>query len=275
MAQIIEDNNSLNKFKTKKEYQAQITSLKKQAKNNKKNKKDILLEIAKLEEEFTELCSEEKCCPKDVEDNIGEPQVQNQKVSRAQKRRDKKVMNEKERLKRIEDQEELNKQGARHKELTALKSILKCRDLKVFEIPSDGDCLYKAIEHQLTLNDKPSVATSELRRLTSCYIRENKMEFLPFMSNADGEPLDETEFEEYCSNIENTNAWGGQIELKALSSILKTTIEVLQADSPPTIQGEEFSTKPLILTYHRHVLGLGEHYNSTQPSLDSDSELSE
>lgn len=276
MAQIIEENISVNKFKTKKEYQAHITSLKKQAKNNKKNKKDILLEIAKLEEQFSDFFCDEKASSLENEvADMPQTQVQNQKISRAQKRRDKKSLGEKERLQRIEDQEELNKHGARHKELEALKSILKSRNLSIYEVPSDGDCLYKAVEHQLKLHNKPPVSTSELRKLTSDYIRRNMTEFLPFMTNAEGESLNETEFEDYCSKIENTNTWGGQIELKALSNILKTSIEILQADGPPTIQGEEFNTEPLILTYHRYILELGEHYNSTQATCDSASETSE
>ena len=39
-------------------------------------------------------------------------------------------------------------------------------------------------------------------------------------------------------------------------------LQVVQAEGPPMVLGEQFAQKPLILTYHRHAYGLGEHYNS-------------
>ncbi|XP_075438983.1 deubiquitinase OTUD6B isoform X5 [Ascaphus truei] len=58
---------------------------------------------------------------------------------------------------------------------------------------------------------------------------------------------DADEFEKYCSDIANTSAWGGQLELRALSHILQTPIEVIQADSPPIVIGEEYASKPITL----------------------------
>lgn len=37
------------------------------------------------------------------------------------------------------------------------------------------------------------------------------------------------------------------LQLRALSHILQTPIEVIQMDSPPIIVGEEYSRKPLIV----------------------------
>ncbi|XP_009948754.1 PREDICTED: OTU domain-containing protein 6B-like, partial [Leptosomus discolor] len=80
------------------------------------------------------------------------------------------------------------------------------------------------------------------------------------------------EFEKYCDDIANTAAWGGQLELRALSHILQTAIEVVQMDSPPIIVGEEYSGKPIILVYMRHAYGLGEHYNSVKLLTDAATE---
>jgi OTU domain-containing protein 6 len=56
------------------------------------------------------------------------------------------------------------------------------------------------------------------------------------------------------------------LQLQALSVVLKRPIEVLQAEGAPVLLGEEFKPMlPIILTYHRHVYGLGEHYNSVKP----------
>jgi OTU domain-containing protein 6 len=60
-----------------------------------------------------------------------------------------------------------------------------------------------------------------------------------------------------------------QIELKALTQSLRQPIEVIQAEGRPVLIGEEFagnkSGSGLVVTYHRHYFGLGEHYNSTKP----------
>lgn len=80
------------------------------------------------------------------------------------------------------------------------------------------------------------------------------------------------EFGKYCDDIVNTAAWGGQLELRALSHILQTPIEILQADAPPVIVGEEYPRDPLVLVYMRHVYGLGEHYNSVTRLVNSATE---
>jgi OTU domain-containing protein 6 len=82
------------------------------------------------------------------------------------------------------------------------------------------------------------------------------------------ELLTDEEFETYCSAIRNTKAWGGEIEIKALSSRLQLQIEVIQAIGSPYVHGDGFRGNKLIITYHRHLYSLGEHYNSTKDYVD-------
>lgn len=60
------------------------------------------------------------------------------RVSKAQKRRERKAIAEKERNQRIIEQEALNVFGKRNVEIEAIKKILSDRDLMIYEIPSDG-----------------------------------------------------------------------------------------------------------------------------------------
>lgn len=60
------------------------------------------------------------------------------RVSKAQKRREKKAIAEKERNQRIIEQEALNVFGKRNVEIEAIKKILSERELMIYEIPSDG-----------------------------------------------------------------------------------------------------------------------------------------
>lgn len=264
--------------KERKELQAKIQALKKTAgKGDKKKKKEILEEITKLELELDDRQSNELAqlneAAKTIEGILGETEQhaedddQNQRVSKAQKRRDKKAKEEKEKQAEILEQEERNKTGPRATELKLIKAILKSRNLMLYPIPSDGDCLYNAIKHQLIVTGRtPAIDAPKLRQITSDYILENKQLLIFYMSNpATGDCLTDDEFSEYCESIKRAATWGGQIEIKALSNALKVPIEVLQSSGPPTIQNDEnFSGPPLVLTFHRFMYSLGEHYNSTK-----------
>ncbi|CAG4998596.1 unnamed protein product [Parnassius apollo] len=263
--------------KEKKELQAHIQSLKKAAKNDKTKKKEFTAEIARLETELEnrhkkELESIIKESPLDAEaGNLNKNEPSKVKVSKAQKRREKKEQQERERAQQIKLQEKENINGPRNIENQAIYNILKEMKLKIYPIPSDGDCLYQAISHQLLVKKQQSVPVDNLRQNTSKYIRDYKEDFMPFMSHPETcDMLTDTEFEEYCEKITSTKVWGGQIEIRALSNYLKCPITVIQATGPASIQqGEEFEGPSLIITYHRHMYSLGEHYNSTQDLEDN------
>jgi len=268
--------------KEKKELQAKIISIKKSFdKGDKKKKKEAQEEIDKLEKNLVAKHEEELKClsnPKDLSFissfteklELDNSQVLNtnnhvQPISKAQRRRDKKELNEKQRLKEIEAQEEANKFNTRNVETIKIGEKLRNRNLVLHDIPSDGDCLFAAICHHQNIVD-----VKKLRRDCVDIIRSKKTEYIPFLANSDtGEVFTDSEFEDYCSKMANTNAWGGQMELHAISDLLGKKIEVIQAEGPPTIFGENLSTKhpSIILTYHRHYLALGEHYNSTIPLI--------
>lgn len=258
----------------RKELQAKIQSLKRTAPKGKK-KKEVTDQIAELEKELDERHQEELNTLQPTKETVDEGDFVEEcpapaKVSRAQKRRSKKESEEKERDKRIQEQEEQNKTGPRVKEINSIKELLKGQGLQLYTIPADGNCLYCAVNHQLQIKGKEHYTVEQLREITANFMRENKDDFIPFMYNDSEEPLNDEQFEQYCKNIATTKFWGGQIELKALSNALKCPIKIIQASGPPTIQGEDFQGPPLILTYHRHLYRLGEHYNSTMNLLESE-----
>ncbi|XP_062986992.1 deubiquitinase OTUD6B isoform X1 [Elgaria multicarinata webbii] len=281
--------------KEKRELQAKIQGMKNTVpKNDKKRRKQLLDDVTKLEAELERRHREEleklketlpeqnKVCVEDFSATIniarleleGTEQIQPPRLSKAQKRRDKKAALEKEREERIAEAEIENLTGARHLESQKLAHILAIRQLEIKQIPSDGHCMYRAIEDQLK-EQQNSWSVATLRSQTAEYMRSHGDDFLPFLTNPNtGDLYSQEEFEKYCYDIANTAAWGGQLELRALSHILKTPIEVVQMDSPPIIVGEEYSRKPLILVYMRHAYGLGEHYNSIKPLLDMTTENS-
>ncbi|KAM8811070.1 deubiquitinase OTUD6B [Eudromia elegans] len=266
----------------KRELQAKIQGMKNAVpKNDKKRRKQLADEVAKLEAELEQKHKEELKQLKEasseqnkldsVADGVAsleleglEQHIQQPRISKAQKRREKKAALEKEREERIAEAEIANLTGARHLESQKLASLLATRHLEIKQIPSDGHCMYRAIEDQLK-DQQHSWTVATLRNQTAKYMQSHCEDFLPFLTNpSTGEMYSKEEFEKYCDDIANTAAWGGQLELRALSHILQTPIEVVQMDSPSIVVGEEYSGKSIILVYMRHAYGLGEHYNSVK-----------
>ncbi|KAL1123854.1 hypothetical protein AAG570_001624 [Ranatra chinensis] len=145
--------------KEKKELQAKIQALKKTAtKGDKKKKKEVSEEILKLETDQEKRHSDELSAFNAQNVNVndvtatldsisleeagkGSEEVKQceGRVSKAQRRREKKAIELKERQQRISQQEADNKLGVRHLETKKIKQILKERNLKLNEIPSDGN----------------------------------------------------------------------------------------------------------------------------------------
>ncbi|XP_036371746.1 deubiquitinase OTUD6B [Megalops cyprinoides] len=276
--------------KEKKDLQAKIQSMKNAVpKNDKKRRKQLVEDIAKLEAELTQKHEDEL---KQLNNNKGEDKVdtvangvenlvldnEEQKEakqvrpSKAQKRRDKKAALERERENRIAEAEVENLSGFRHQEGLKLAQKLAERQLQIKEISSDGHCMYRAVEDQLAGRGQ-ALGLVQLRALTAQQMRSNADDFLPFLTNPNtGDIYTADEFEKYCRDVESTAAWGGQLELRALTQVLQMPIEVIQAESPEIVIGEEYKKTPITLVYMRHAYGLGEHYNSVEPLKEATNE---
>lgn len=160
-----------------------------------------------------------------------------QRISKAQKRRNRKTTELKQRELLILEQDQTNLNGARHLEVEEIKRILKEKGLMISEIPSDGNwyvyqpilwfklsskctiyyffySLYNAIIHRVKELDGESPTLLELRLSTANFLRENRVDFLPYLSHPDtGNMLTESQYDEYCDQVADTIAWGGEIEV--------------------------------------------------------------
>ncbi|XP_051519038.1 deubiquitinase OTUD6B-like isoform X1 [Myxocyprinus asiaticus] len=270
--------------KEKKDLQAKIQIMKNAVpKNDKKRRKQLTEDIARLEAELSQKHENElkqmqiSSTPEEVSnaldsvslaDNEEKTDAKQARTSKAQKRRDKKAALEKEREVRIAEAEVENLFGSRHQEGLKLRQKLAEKHLQIKEISSDGHCMYRAVEDQLTERGC-SLSLKELRAQTAQYMRSHADDFMPFLTDLNtGDMYTADEFVKYCNGIADTAAWGGQLELKALSQVLQLPIEVIQAESPSIIIGEEYGKPPITLIYMRHAYGLGEHYNSVEPLKD-------
>lgn len=257
----------------KKDMQCKIQSMKKSvAKGDRKKKKEVAEQTTEIEaklkkkhlEELSQFTEEEEPSLiqnlQDIKINDTTP-----KVTRAEKRRSKKITLMKERQSLIDEHDIKNIGGTRHIETQTLVKKLKNLGLVIYDIPSDGNCLYSAVVHQLKEVCGKTLTVPEIRLQASEFLKCNKDDFIPYLSHPDTrEMLTDQQFEEYCYQVANSVQWGGEIELRALSHVFKIPIKVVQAEGSDITIGTEYTNcnKTLILVFHRHMYGLGEHYNS-------------
>ncbi|XP_073919019.1 OTU domain-containing protein 6A [Castor canadensis] len=257
----------------KKELQAQIQSLKNSVpKSDKKKRKQLLLDVARLEAEMEQRHQQElekfESLPElsnldSVTEDLAKMDLENQPphLSRAQKRRERRAALKRRRHEIIDTAEVEHLANFRREEEEKISAILEAKNLEMKDIPADGHCMFRAIQDQLVF----SVTVESLRCRTADYMQKHIDDFLPFFSNSEpGDTYTLNDFKSYCDDIV-LGSWGGQLELRALSHILQTPIEVVQAESPTIVIGEEYNKKPLTLVYLQYACNFGEHYNSVKP----------
>lgn len=192
------------------------------------------------------------------------------KKAKAQRKKDSKAQRE-----RAHEEEKERERAAAGPNLRLLENerlakALKPLGFQVHEIAADGNCLYRAINHQLALRNSQCNGNGyeALRKLAAKTMREHQSDFVPFLMDVididkDGGDLDAA-FTTYCSRVENSADWGGQPEIMALSRALESAIWIHDGDGGLIKMGEEYG-EPLHISYHRHYLSVGEHYNSVVP----------
>ncbi|XP_065913349.1 deubiquitinase OTUD6B-like [Dysidea avara] len=266
-----------------KELRARIQALKKSVpKGDKKKKKDVTAQIAQLEQEIkerheSELDEYNKKCSTDhhpTSDGDGGHQLQQEEASMAakvssksQRKKDKREKKRRDFEEKISREPVSNEPSAASIEREQLLTQLKLVGLQIKEINPDGHCMFAAVSDQLLQRDGIKVEVELLRSQCADYIKQHHMELMPFLLDLEtGDTLSDDKLVKYLSDLRDTALWGGQLELRALSHIHQTQLHIYQADCPILTIGEEYKhTKPLYLVYHKHLYGLGEHYNSAVP----------
>lgn len=202
------------------------------------------------------------------------------KPSKGVRRREKRAQQEAAREQRIQE-EQSQIVSDRMVENEKLEKKLEPLGLTINEIKPDGHCLYRAVEDQLSLHSHNAARYGyiELRRMVARYMKDNARDFLPFFlaenkMELDSHCTDVERFEKYCEEVESTAAWGGQLEVGALTHCLKKHIIIYSGSFPDVEMGKEYKCESgssvenpsILLSYHRHAYGLGEHYNSVVPT---------
>ncbi|CAJ0957260.1 unnamed protein product, partial [Mesorhabditis belari] len=198
------------------------------------------------------------------------------KKSKAMLRREKKEEDNRRAAAAAKEDEKNAKFGQRAKEWEVINRQLIERGLETVDIPSDGDCLFNAIADQLRQNGNGGVTGKELRRKAANFMRAHPDDFMHFIdtSEIEGDDIDHEAFKKYCKRIEgDSELWGGELEINALSRALENKIQVIQPDGRLLEFGTDYSKKAhFVLTYHQHAFALGCHYNSTRKATQKNDE---
>lgn len=111
-----------------------------------------------------------------------------------------------------------------------------------------------------SLAEQLGVDYSQVRLIAANELRRLPEEYAPFVGV---DPADDA-FINYCDIVESAEKaeWGGQLELRAISTAMRRPIWVYSADAPLLKIGEEHNDAPLRVSFHRHFYSLGEHYNA-------------
>lgn len=186
--------------------------------------------------------------------------------SKAARRRRKKAEQEAESQRRVDAEKASMGPSPKFLETAAIEAQLKPQNMRIQPVAADGHCLYSAVAHQMEINELPSpvpASVEGLRNVTADFLMSHKDDYMPFLETVDG---DDERFKMYCDELRNEAVWGGQVELRAMAECLGTEIEVYAADIPVVKMGQTADSTPVLrVSFHRHYLGLGEHYNSIVP----------
>eukprot|EP00405_Crypthecodinium_cohnii_P015534 CAMPEP_0206451136 /NCGR_PEP_ID=MMETSP0324_2-20121206/19148_1 /ASSEMBLY_ACC=CAM_ASM_000836 /TAXON_ID=2866 /ORGANISM="Crypthecodinium cohnii, Strain Seligo" /LENGTH=288 /DNA_ID=CAMNT_0053920933 /DNA_START=39 /DNA_END=902 /DNA_ORIENTATION=+ len=186
------------------------------------------------------------------------------KKEKAAKKREKQASKEAEKEKEKAEERRNAGPARRDLELKAIagKLAMSKPPRRVFDVAGDGHCLYRAVADQI-LRYRPTVleiaekadAYLDVRKACATALRARPEAYEAFAELNDGE-----DYAGYCSRVESSADWGGQLELRALSDELGVTIAVHRAEQEDLLIGDDKDGEPLHVTYHQFWYALGEHY---------------
>ncbi|MAZ77077.1 MAG: hypothetical protein CMF39_00175 [Legionellaceae bacterium] len=107
-------------------------------------------------------------------------------------------------------------------------------------ILANGHCLFNAVGVHLDEN------ATELRNRVADYMDENFDEFKAFHDGTD------EEFRRYIQAIRDTNAWGGEIEVRILQRLTGSPVIIIRSDANPTIPPnlDDYPGEPIFVYYN-------------------------
>ena len=105
--------------------------------------------------------------------------------------------------------------------LTDVESFLMSQNRYMHDISPDGNCLFRALSHQVFGNDNYRV---QVRQLLLGVIQSNHATYQPYW--IEDMPWGKVTFDEHLQRLANLGNWGTQLELQAISDCYKVPVFV-------------------------------------------------
>mmetsp|Transcript_5085 Transcript_5085/g.12477 ORF Transcript_5085/g.12477 Transcript_5085/m.12477 type:complete len:333 (+) Transcript_5085:48-1046(+) len=151
-----------------------------------------------------------------------------------------------------------------------MRNQLRSHGLRIHEIPADGNCLFRALEHQMICQkeaaglDERIPDHSELRDVAATYMLDHADDFRWFVE--DEQFQSEDGFKKYCEEKVRGSEWGGELEIQALALSLEKRVQIFQGEGEPLlVRGDQFEGPQqypeLKISYHKFLYASA-HYNS-------------
>jgi len=133
-----------------------------------------------------------------------------------------------------------------------LENALVSRNLKIYPVSDDGNCLFRSISYQVHGTvDK----YADVRQQIVNYIRSASEDYINFVTE---------DFDYYLTKMSCDGEYGTNLEVQASVEVFNRPMEVYSDESgaePMNIfQGDYYFNKPIRVSYHR-----GNHYNAVIP----------
>ena len=113
------------------------------------------------------------------------------------------------------------KRRLKEKKSNDMASQIADLNLCIYEMPSDGDCLFHALAHQL----RRSGIEFTTQRLRAMAVEEIMKDFDYYRAFFDEEEIN---FEEHLKRVREQREWGGEMEFQVLGRTLNKKILVYQ-----------------------------------------------
>ena len=121
--------------------------------------------------------------------------------------------------------------------LADLERLLISLDRNMHDVLPDGNCMFRALSHQLYGNDKHHI---QVRSMLLEVIQHNYITYQPYW--IEDMPWGKMTFDEHVQKIACAGSWGTQVELQALSDCFNMQVFVCSLSSSRTIRWERKAT---------------------------------
>jgi hypothetical protein len=131
--------------------------------------------------------------------------------------------------------------------------FLATHNLRRYKIAGDGNCLFRALAHQMTIDDSNHI---QIRSTICDYMEKNRDEFSSFFAPSSEYSIQN--FNEYIYSMRKTSTYGDHLCLVAFTRIYKLDVRIYRRNLACTfIQNEKKPNHKEISIYYNNM-----HYDS-------------